>query len=81
MHTMKGKQKKRSCDHFINESSKLENQKDILDEYKEHFETYLIDYQNKKVDGTGYDSRNVVHKSPKDMEQWKRENSQTKMFE
>ena len=80
MHTRKGKIKKRKSEYFINEASKINNVKEIEDDYVEFFETYLRDLEAKKCTDTGYDKRNVVHKSPKDMSKWQRDNNQQTMF-
>lgn len=80
MHTKKGKMLKRSSEYFINEASKLNNEKDIKDDYKQHFVKYLIEWGKKLIDGTGYDKRNVMHKNPKELAKWKAEHNQTNLF-
>ena len=81
-HTRRGKIKGRKFDFFIEEGARLENETPIEDEYKETFVNYLMDLQNKTLVENGhfgYDKRNVTHKNPKAMEEWKRNNNQTTM--
>jgi hypothetical protein len=82
VHTRRGKMKGRSYDFFIDTASKIENEKEletphVTEFYKDFFCKYLKDYQNKTVTATGYDKRNVVHKTPKEMDKWKKEAAQT----
>ena len=82
VHTRRGKIKGRNLEFFINEGSKINNEKDTYTpkEIKEFFIQYLRDYDKKKVDITGYDKANVCHKSIKDCAKWKSENSQQNLF-
>lgn len=80
-HTRRGKQMGRGLDYFMEEGTVLENQLEIDDEYKNTFDGYLLDYQNKRCPDEGYDDRNVVHKSAKEMDKWKAEHAQQGMFD
>jgi replication-associated recombination protein RarA len=83
VHTRRGKIMGRNHKYFLEHGRKVNNEIEIDadPEIMNFYDIYLTDYAEKRVEITGYDKRNVTHKSTKDMEQWKRENSQTKMFE
>jgi replication-associated recombination protein RarA len=76
-HTRRGKRMGRNLDFFkevgsvINDELDLQNDLDQF--YKEKFEQTLDDWRDGKIDGTGYDPENIVHKNTKDMEKHKRE--------
>jgi replication-associated recombination protein RarA len=82
VHTRRGKSMgKNHIDFLINgrvtaPNSDIEVPKHIADFYFKYF----TQYAEKKVEITGYDERNVTFKNAKEMEQWKRENSQSKLF-
>lgn len=80
MHTRKGKQMKRGNDFFINHGAKLENKKEMTDIYEDFFNNFLNDKTNKNITDLGYDKRNVVHKNPKAMSDWQKENQQNTLF-
>jgi replication-associated recombination protein RarA len=82
VHTRRGKKMGRSYDFFLQEGRKLNNEiVNPEDEYYENFFVkYLKDYQSKAVEITGYDKRNITHKNPKEMSEWKAKNNQTSMF-
>ena len=83
IHTRRGKIMGKTHKDFLEEGQKINNE--VLTftppEVKEFYTRYLTDYANKKVQITGYDKRNVTHKTTKDMAQWKKENSQTNIFD
>lgn len=76
-HTRRGKRMGRNLDFFkevgsvINDELDLQNDLDQF--YKEKFEQTLDDWRDGKIDGTGYDPENIVHKNTKEMEKHKRE--------
>lgn len=75
-HTRRGKKMGRSLQFFLDEGSKLNNLKEMVDPYEDFFKQYITDYANKVVPITGYDSDNVYHKNIKDMQKWKEEKQQ-----
>ena len=82
VHTRRGKIKGRNLEFFINEGSKINKEIDTETpkEIKDFFTQYLRDYDAKKVEITGYDKRNICHKSIKDCAEWKKQNSQQNLF-
>ena len=82
VHTRKGKMKGRDHNFFLEEGSKINNEvnTETPEEIKNFYSRYFDDYSNKRCDITGYDNRNVTHKNPKELAQWKKENNQTTMF-
>ena len=82
VHTRQGKIKGRDHKFFLEEGAKIDNEVDVNtpEEVKRFYSRYFTDYANKKCPITGYDYRNVTHKNPKELAQWKKENNQQKMF-
>jgi hypothetical protein len=80
MHTRKGKQLKRGNQYFLDHGAKLENEIDTNDQFKDFFVQFLNDKTDKRIDDLGYDHRNVVHKTTKDLAKFNKENSQTNLF-
>ena len=80
MHTKRGKQKGRGTDFFKQVSAQLENEQKLNDPYKEFFNKFLDDKRDKLITDKGYDKRNVVHKNPKDLSAWNKENNQDTLF-
>jgi replication-associated recombination protein RarA len=82
VHTRRGKIKGRGHKFFLEHGRKIENEKevDIPTHVSEFYEAYLNEYAEKKVPITGYDERNVIHNSIKEMNKWKAENAQKKLF-
>jgi len=82
VHTRRGKIKGRDHKFFLEHGRTVNNEKpvEMSAEVKQFYVTYLNDYAEKKVPITGYDERNITHKSIKDMNQWKAEHAQQKLF-
>ena len=82
VHTRKGKIMGRGLDFFLEHGAKIENEIDTKTpkEIKAFYTKYLKDYDSKKVTIVGYDKRNVTHKNPKEMDLWKKHNSQSELF-
>lgn len=82
VHTKRGKILGRTHEEFLKTGQTVINEKETgtPKDIKEFYNVYFTDYAQKKVPITGYDSRNVTHKNPKEMEQWKRENAQQKLI-
>jgi len=80
VHTMRGKRMGRKLQFFLEHGAILEDKADIEDEYEHTFIKYLNEHDQKICEDAGYDDRNVVHKTSKDMAKWKAENSQTNLF-
>lgn len=80
-HTRRGKRMGRNLDFFkeigsiINDELDLQNDLDQF--YKDEFEQTLDDWRDGKIDGTGYDPDNIVHKNIKDMAKHKEQKSQS----
>lgn len=67
-HTRRGKKMGRGLDFFLEHGSKLANvNKSIDDPYEPFFNQYITDYDDGVVPITGYDVRNVYHKTIKEM--------------
>lgn len=82
VHTRRGKRMGRDHNFFLEEGQKINNEVDPGTDHsvKDFYAQYLKDYAEKKCPETGYNDKNVTHKSPRDMEQFKREYNQTKLF-
>jgi replication-associated recombination protein RarA len=80
-HTRRGKRMGRNLDFFkevgsiINDELDLQNDLDQF--YKDEFEQTLDDWRDGKIDGTGYDPENIVHKNIKEMAKHKEQKSQS----
>ena len=83
VHTRKGKIMGRNHKDFLTTGQIIEPastkvvEEDFLDEF---YHQYFTDYADKKVTITGYDKDNVTHKSTKDLDLWRKQNSQTNLF-
>ena len=80
-HTRRGKRMGRNLDFFKEVGSIINNELDLQNDldkfYKDKFEQTLDDWRDGKIDGTGYDSDNIVHKNIKDMAKHKEQKSQS----
>lgn len=82
VHTRRGKMMGRNHKYFLEHGRTITPISNVHapDNIKKFYEDYLIDYAEKKCEITGYDKRNVTHKNPKEMNDWKAVNNQTTIF-
>jgi len=81
VHTRRGKQMGRNHKFFIEEGSKVENFQAVpgTENYDFAAKKYFNDFAENTVGVTGYDERNIFHKSIKAMQDWKIKKSQGKL--
>lgn len=72
-HTRRGKKMGRGLKFFQAVGSIVVNDPGLPDplNHQQFMDDYLHDHQDKKVDHTGYDRKNIWHKNPKEMQVWK----------
>lgn len=82
VHTRRGKAMGRTHREFLTTGSIVHPQSNVQapEKIREFYIDYLTDYADKRCPITGYDDRNITHKNPKEMEEWKRQNAQSKLF-
>ncbi len=82
-HTRRGKKMGRSLQFFKDEGSKINNVHDTgndLDKfYHSEFNKTIDAWQNKTIDGTGFDPANIIHNNIKEMQSW-RDSQQKTLF-